>query len=184
MMKWYEPSGYALWQYKNKIGKLPLGKLAVATVVFIGCFASYALLPLDFRLENQINQLEVVLWLASGSYLVFHFSAWVIAKYDLGSTLVEITENSIYRYSENSNDSIEPEIYLNEIKSIDFELIQLKGYKFYNCHIKLQGLRSKTRDYFEFGIQKDYYDKNQDKLLSKLNRRMTAKESMSAPIKD
>lgn len=183
-MQWYEPSGYSDWQYNKRGGAPKLSKILFASVILLMCFVSYNTLSLEYRLENEINVLEVFAGLASGGYLGIHLFAWLNSKFDFITTKVEVQDTCIYRYNESSNDVNEPEIYLNEIQSCEFELVKWRKYEFYNCYMKLKPLRSKSRDYFEFGIQKGFFEKNQDKLQKTFNGSISAEKLMSAPMKD
>jgi len=45
-------------------------------------------------------------------------------------------------------------------------------------------LRSKRIDYFEFGIQKGFFEKNHEKLAKRFGGNVSAEKLMSAPFKD
>lgn len=183
-MQWYEPSGYSDWQYNKKGGMPKISRLAFAFLVLSSCVVSYNTLSLEYRLEYQINVLELFAGLTSGGYLSIHLFAWLNSKFDFITTVVEVQDTCIYRFNENSNEINEPEIYLNEIQSCEFELINWRQHEFYNCHMKLKPMRSKRRDYFEFGIQKGFFEKNRESLISKFSGSVPVEKLMSAPIKD
>ena len=184
IFKWYEPSGYSDWIYNKRGGSPKLSKIIIAFVLLAMCIVSYITLSFEYRFENNIHVLEMFVGFGVLGFLGIHIYAWFNSKFDFITTQVEVQDTCIFRYNVNSNDVNEPEIFLNEIKSFDFELIKWKKYEFYNCHMKLKPLRSKRRDYFEFGIQKGFFDKNHEKLAKKFGGNVSSEKLMSAPFKD
>jgi hypothetical protein len=183
-LKWYEPSGYADWRYNKRGGSPSLLKIIVALVLLTMCIVSYMTLSFEYRFENDIHVLEMFVGLGVLGFFGIHIYAWFNSKFDFITTQVEVQDTCIYRYNVNSNDVNEPEIFLNEIESFVFKLIKWKEFEFYNCHIKLKPLRSKRRDYFEFGIQKGFFDENYEKLTKMFDGNISADKLMSAPFKD
>ncbi len=148
------------------------------------CVVSATTLPFEYRFENNIHALEALVGLGVLFFFGIHIYAWFNSKFDFITTQVELKDTCIYRYNVDTTDSIEPEIFLNEIESFDFELIKWNKYEFYNCHMKLKPMRSKRRDYFEFGIQKGFFIEKQQELTKRFGGNVSAEKLMSAPFKD
>ena len=53
----------------------------------------------------------------------------------------------------------------------------------FGVYLQLKPLRSKEREFLEFGISKSEFENNREYILSKLNGNLSAKDSMSAPLK-
>ena len=92
-LQWYEPAGYEDWRYNQRGGAPKLSRIALVCLAIALCVASNLLLSFEFRMENEINVLEVIIALPALGYLGFHLYAWLNSKFDFITKEIEKSED-------------------------------------------------------------------------------------------
>ncbi len=180
-MDWVEPRGYASWRYKTS--RFCLSKVIVFLLLAISFVSLFSLVFWDLGVYNPsfegadltILQLSIIILCTP----LYH---WLNPIIDFRRHSLVIYDTCVIRSWHKK--ARRADIYLNEISSLKFELIKWNKYEFYNCYVSLKPMRSTPRSYFRFGIDVEFFEKNQEEISQALKYIATAQESLSAPIND
>ena len=131
-LNWYEPKGYSAWKYNRKAHKSkgPLIFLSIIGVTL--CVSSYTMLTPEFRYENYLEEFELYVFASSLSFLFFHFVYWLNSKFNFIRKKIELSNTCVYLGGRGEFQTSQPDIYFNDIKSFEIELVAWKNLEFYS----------------------------------------------------
>ncbi|WP_077343615.1 hypothetical protein [Pseudocolwellia agarivorans] len=179
-MKWFEPKGYSSWRYQNS--KFGIRKKTTALVLSVIITFLYVINVIEFFDKDEMEAIYYLLFIFS-SFLYKPVYYWINEYIYFHKGSIEIGETSLYQRSFKDSRR-HADIYLTDIKSFKFNLVEYGKYSFYDCHVVLQPMRSTLLSEFHFGVDIIYFNEHKANITSKLTYRPTAKESLSASISD
>jgi len=172
-MQWELPKGYSFWRYKSR-GYYPKKSWLIFSVV-----AVLICIGAIFNIKLKADTKDVLIFIV---YLMVIFlglplTEWFRSMYFPGKVTINST-------SVCCGHSRKADFYLNEIEGISFEQVQSGSLNFYNCLVKLKPMRASHKDFYQFGMDVNFYKVNKEEIIHHLKFKASAQKYMSAAASD